>query len=141
MIGARIVVDHENPVATRSGREVFVGDLDLGPQYFPTALDTGIESQNGNLPRWMMRHALPPQSASAGISLVLLVQPRRQRCEIVIDGDRVDVPLPAEGGQRLRPRPGLPKREHRLQLRADFLVAIHAAAVERPLPAGEAAGG
>src|SRR6267154_1972104 len=105
MIGARIVVDNENPVATRSGREVFVGDLDLGPQDLPTALDTGIESQNGNLPRWMMRHrALPPQSASAGICLVLLVQPRRQRCEIFIDGARVDVPLPAEGSQCLRPR-------------------------------------
>src|SRR3546814_4656808 len=76
------------------------------------------------------RRRSPPRR----LALVLLVEPRLQRREIV--RHRLARHFAGAGERLKRVGPGLRRAhfEHRVQLRADRLVAIEGTTVERPLP-------
>src|SRR5215471_871826 len=76
------------------------------------------------------------RSPSHRLALVLLVQPLLQRREVVADRRGVHLLLPGQRFERLRPRAALTHREHGVQLRAGFLVAVDGAAVEGAGAAG-----
>src|SRR6185437_4127092 len=79
-------------------------------------------------------------SPRTDLSLVLFVEPRGKRREIVIDRTRVDVVFAGECRQLLGPRSGTPHFQHRVEFGADFLVAEDVAAIERALPTRQTAG-
>src|ERR1700704_3049384 len=81
-------------------------------------------------------NASPP----ALFALVLLGEPAIERREIVGDGAGVEIALAGEGFKRIGPGFRGAHLQHRLEALADLLVAVDRAAMERPAPAGDAAG-
>src|SRR3954451_3951645 len=70
-------------------------------------------------------------SPSARLPLILLIEPRLQRREVIEDRRRIHLLLSADRLQRLGPRTALPHRQHAGQPLARMFVLIDRAAIER----------
>src|SRR3954469_21187221 len=70
------------------------------------------------------------------LPLVLLLEPRLQRLEVLEQRAAVRLPLPGHGEERVRPRLARAHREHVPQLPPRLLAAVIGALVERPLVPG-----
>src|ERR1700754_2693289 len=75
---------------------------------------------------------LPP----AGLALVLLLEPGLQRGEVFDEGRAIHLARAGEGFEGVGPGLAGAHFEHLGELRADFLVAVDRAAMERAGPAG-----
>src|SRR5207244_13568060 len=72
---------------------------------------------------------------------VLLAQPAEQGPEIFDHRLGADLAGASEGLDRLRPGPREAEREHLVQPPPDVAIAVEGTAMERPVPAGNVAGG
>src|SRR4051794_20472804 len=84
---------------------------------------------------WMARGSndtlVNDSSPPALLALVLLLQPRAERREVLDERRCIRAFLPGKDGQRLGPRPALTELQHGSELRARLLVSVDAARVER----------
>src|SRR5438105_10389181 len=78
----------------------------------------------------------PISSPSDGLALVLLVEPRLERREVVRHRGRIHLTLTGERLERILPWARRTHLEHRLQPPAGFLAVVDRAAMQRPSAAG-----
>src|SRR5688500_1155597 len=78
---------------------------------------------------------------AARLAAVLLVEPGLERGEVFDQRLAADLAAAGERFERVGPRLAGAHLEHRVEPLADLLVAVEAAAVQRPFPAGLVAGG
>src|SRR5690606_29929188 len=97
------------------------------------------EKATGARPRGPCRGACAGLPAAL-LAAVLLVEPFLERGEVFDKRLAADLAAAGEGLERVGPRLARAHLEHRVQLLADRFVAVEAAAVQRPGPAGLVAG-
>jgi len=79
------------------------------------------------------------RSPAACFSVILIVEPRFERREVVQHRRRIHLPRAGDGFERFRPRAALAHRQHFVQAFARLFVAVDGAAVERAFLAGRVA--